>query len=160
MARRISASLFRHLMNLWPPYRGAGIRVRRIASDWTAVRVELRAGLFNRNYLGTHFGGSLFAMTDPFHVLMLLHVLGDDYLVWDLSSAIEYLKPGRGTVGADIRLEAGDVAAIRRDAAAGGRVVREFGVEIRDGEGELVATIRKQLYVRLKKRARPAAAAA
>jgi len=145
-------------MNLWPPYRGAGIRVRRIADDWCEVRVELRPRLFNRNYLGTHFGGSLFAMTDPFHVLMLLHVLGDDYVVWDQASAIDYLKPGRGVVAADLRLEAAEVETIRREAAGGDKVVREFGAEIRDRDGELVARVRKQLYVRLKKRLRAAAA--
>ena len=147
-------------MNLWPPYRGAGIRVRRIAEDWMSVRVELVSRLFNRNYLGTHFGGSLFSMTDPFHVLMLLHVLGEDYVVWDQASEIEYLRPGRGTVGADLRIEAAEVEAIRRAAAGGDKVVREFGAEIRDRDGELVARVRKQLYVRLNRRLRAPAAAA
>jgi len=147
-------------MNWWPPYRGAGIRVRRIASDWSEVRVELRARRLNRNYVGTHFGGSLFAMTDPFHTLMLLHILGEDYLVWDQSSTIDFLRPGRGTVASDIRLPGDVVESIRREAAAGEKVTREFGVEIRDGEGELVARVRKLLYVRLKKRLRPERAAA
>jgi acyl-coenzyme A thioesterase PaaI-like protein len=154
MARRISAGIFRLFMNFWPPYRGAGIRVRRIAADWSEVRVELVARRFNRNYFGTHFGGSLFAMADPFHALMLAHVLGDDYLVWDQASAIEYVKPGRGTVASEIRLAATDVDAIRSEAAGGAKVLREFGVEIRDGEGDLVACVRKQLYIRLKKRLR------
>ena len=76
----------RHLrwgMNLWPPFLGAGIRVRHIAPDWSEVRVELRQGLLNRNYVGTHYGGSLFSMTDPFYALMLMHLLGSRYLVWD-----------------------------------------------------------------------------
>jgi acyl-coenzyme A thioesterase PaaI-like protein len=147
-------------MNFWPPYRGAGIRVRRIAADWREVRVELLPRRFNRNYLGTHFGGSLFAMTDPFHVLMLLHVLGDDYVVWDQASSIDYVKPGRGVVAAEIRLAAADVEAIRREAAGGARVLRAFDAEIRDRDGELVARVRKQVYVRLKPRLRAAPAAA
>ena len=159
MARRVPARVFRLLMNLWPPYRGAGIRVRRIADDWSSVRVELRSQPFNRNYFGTHFGGSLFAMTDPFHALMLAHALGADYLVWDQSSTIDFLKPGRGTVAAELELAPADIEAIRREAAGGGRVVREFLVEVRDGDGELIARVRKQLYVRLKQRLRPAAAA-
>jgi hypothetical protein len=68
-------------MNLWPPFRGAGVRVRHIAPDWREAHVELKFGLLNRNYVGTHFGGSLYAMTDPFYMLMLIHLLGPDYVV-------------------------------------------------------------------------------
>ena len=158
MARRVPASVFRLLINLWPPYRGAGIRVRRIASDWTAVRVELRPQAFNRNFFGTHFGGSLFAMTDPFHVLMLVHVLGEDYLVWDQASSIEYLRPGRGIVAAELAVTPAEVEALKGATAGGDKVVREFLAEVRDRHGELIARVRKQVYVRLKKRLRPAAA--
>lgn len=134
----------RHLrwgMNLWPPFLGAGIRVRHIAPDWSEVRVELRQGLLNRNYVGTHYGGSLFSMTDPFYALMLMHLLGDRYLVWDQAASIEFLAPGRGTV--------------RAQAASGEKVLPAFDVEVRDAGGALVARVRKTLYVRLKPRYRP-----
>jgi acyl-coenzyme A thioesterase PaaI-like protein len=160
VARSINARLFRHLMNWWPPYRGAGIHVARISPDWHDVRVELRPGLRNRNYLGTHFGGSLYSMADPFWVLMLLHVLGDDYLVWDQAAEIEFLKPGRGTVTAEFHLDATLVAQLRRDAAGGAKLLPEFVTEILDPGGEVVARVRKRVYVRLKPRARPGARAA
>ena len=97
----------RHLrlgMNLWPPFLGAGIRVRHIAEDWSEVIVDLRHGLMNRNYVGTHYGGSLFSMTDPFYALMLMHLLGERYLVWDQAASIEFVAPGRGTVTARFAL--------------------------------------------------------
>ena len=119
MALRVSANLFRRVMNIWPPFRGAGIHVSRIADDWSHVRVELRAKLLNRNFVGTHFGGSLFAMTDPFHMLMLLHQLGDDYVVWDQASEIEFLQPGRGTVSAEIAIPPAELAALRAAASGG-----------------------------------------
>ena len=83
----MSPRLLRWGMNLWPPYLGAGIRVRSIAADWSEASVELRLGLLNRNYVGTHFGGSLFAMTDPFYALLLMHRLGERYLVWDQAAS-------------------------------------------------------------------------
>ena len=144
--------MFRILVNLWPPFRGAGIRVRLIASDWSEVRVELREELLNRNFVGTHFGGSLFAMADPFYMIMLLQLLGDDYVVWDQAAEIEYLKPGRGTVTAAFRLAPADVESLREAAVGGVRVLRDFPVEIKDASGEVVARVVKRLYVRQKKR--------
>jgi len=148
----------RHLrfgMNLWPPFLGAGIRVRHIAADWSEVIVDLRHGLMNRNYVGTHYGGSLFSMTDPFYALMLMHLLGDRYLVWDQAASIEFVAPGRGTVSAVFRLTKEEVEAIRAQAASGEKVLPEFDVEVRDADNALVARVHKTLYVRLKPRFRP-----
>ena len=141
-------------MNLWPPYLGAGIRVRDIAQDWSSATVELRSRVFNRNYVGTHFGGSLFAMTDPFYALLLMHRLGERYLVWDQAASIEFVAPARGTVSATFVLAEDRVQAIRAQAAGGEKVLPQFEDEIRDRAGELVARVRKTLYVRLKPRYR------
>jgi acyl-coenzyme A thioesterase PaaI-like protein len=148
----------RHLrfgMNLWPPFLGAGIRVRHIAEDWSEVIVDLRHGLMNRNYVGTHYGGSLFSMTDPFYALMLMHLLGERYLVWDRAASIEFLAPGRGTVTARFALSPQRVDEIRAQAASGEKVLPKFDVEVRDSDNALVARVRKTLYVRLKPRFRP-----
>jgi acyl-coenzyme A thioesterase PaaI-like protein len=160
MAPKLPPRLFRHFLNWWPPYRGAGIHVTAISPDWRDVRVELRPRRLNRNYYGTHFGGSLYAMADPFYVLMLAHLLGEDHQVWDQAAEIEFLKPGRGVVAAEFHLDAQHVERLRREAADGTKLLPEYVVEIRDGNGEIVARIRKRLYVRLKKRARPDAAVA
>lgn len=142
-------------MNLWPPFLGAGIRVRHIAEDWREVIVDLRHGLMNRNYVGTHYGGSLFSMTDPFYAVMLMHLLGERYLIWDQAASIEFVAPGRGTVSAAFRLAPDQVEAIRAQAASGEKVLPEFDVDVRDVAGALVARVHKTLYVRLKARYRP-----
>ena len=147
--------LIRWGINLWPPFLGAGIRVRHIAPDWSEVRVELRQGLLNRNAVGTHYGGSLFSMTDPFYALMLLHHLGERYLIWDQAASIDFVAPGRGTVRAIFQLTAEVVESIRARAQSGAKVLPEFDVEISDGAGALVARVHKTLYVRLKERYRP-----
>jgi acyl-coenzyme A thioesterase PaaI-like protein len=155
MAPRVSSRLFRHLINVWPPFRGAGIRVVALSTDWTYARVELRETVFNRNAVGTHFGGSLFAMTDPLYVLMLTRLLGEEYRILDQAADIEYLQPGRGIVTAEFRLEAQRIDDLRREAANGLKVLPEFLVEVRDQGGNVVARVRKRIYVRLKKHARP-----
>jgi len=151
----MSPRLLRWGMNLWPPFVGAGIRVRRIAGDWSEARVELRAGRLRRNFVGTHYGGSLFSMTDPFYALMLIHRLGDRYLVWDQAASIDFVAPGRGAVSAVFSLAEAQVQAIRDQAAGGQKVLPEFDVEVKDEAGELVARVKKTLYVRLKPRYRP-----
>src|SRR6201987_2934924 len=99
-----SPAHLRRLVNLWPPFLGAGIRIQHIAPDMKAVDVEMKLRFWNANYVGTHFGGSLFAMTDAFYMLMLMANLGPDYIVWDKAAPIRYRKPGRGTVRAEFRL--------------------------------------------------------
>jgi acyl-coenzyme A thioesterase PaaI-like protein len=151
----MSPRLLRWGMNLWPPFRGAGIRVRHIAEDWSEVRVELRAGRLKRNYVGTHYGGSLFSMTDPFYALMLIQRLGERYLVWDQAATIDFVAPGQGTVTARFFLSEEKTEEIRVQAAAGQKVLPQFDVEVKDAAGGLVARVRKTLYVRLKPRFRP-----
>ena len=151
----MSPRLLRWGMNLWPPFRGAGIRVRHIAPDWSEARVELREGWLNRNFVGTHYGGSLYSMTDPFYALMLMHRLGAQYLVWDQAATIEFISPGRGKVSARFLLEEGTLEEIKRQAAGGQKALPQFDVEIKDEAGQLVARVRKTVYVRLKPRYRP-----
>nr|WP_294867192.1 DUF4442 domain-containing protein [uncultured Pseudogulbenkiania sp.] len=146
-----SPRLVKTLINLWPPFLGAGIRVSRIATDWREVDVSLRLGLTNRNYVGVHFGGSLYAMTDPFFMLMLMNCLGRDYYVWDRAGRIDYLKPGRGRVNARFRLDEAQLAEIRHHTAGGEKYLPEMTVDVVDHGGEVVARVHKTLYVRRKK---------
>ena len=135
------------LLSWYPPYWGTGIKVR-VAPDFSAAEVRMTLRFYNRNYFGTHFGGSLYAMVDPIYVLLLSNRLGRGYSVWDQSSAIDFVKPGRGTVTA--RFELGDerLAAVR-EATAGGESYRPvWPVEIVDEAGEVVARIEKTIYVR------------
>lgn len=147
---KITPRRMRFLMNIWPPFLGAGIRVRSIAADFHEAHVELRQGWLNRNYVGTHFGGSLFAMTDPFYMLLLLQRLGGEYIVWDKDSRIRFLKPGRGTVHAVFRLPDAELREIRAQADNQGKCEPVFTIQVTDRDGEVVAEVIKTLYVRRK----------
>jgi acyl-coenzyme A thioesterase PaaI-like protein len=149
--RTFSARMLRHGLNLWPPFLFAGIHVAAIGDDFRSARVELRMRPWTRNYVGTHFGGSLFAMTDPFWMLLALHALGDGYIVWDRAATIEFEKPGRGTVHADFVLDDATLQELRAAAAGGDKVLRWFDTPVRDASGDVVALVRKQLYVRRKR---------
>jgi hypothetical protein len=121
----------RMLMNIWPPFLGAGIRVRRLQPDWKEIDVEMKLRRWNSNYVGTHYGGSLYSMTDPFFMLMLIENLGREYIVWDKAATIRFRKPGKGKVSATFRLSDEHIEEIRQALETQGKVDREFTVEIR-----------------------------
>ena len=141
---------FQALVNLYPPYLGAGVRLTHVADDFHAVEVRMGLHLWNRNYVGTHFGGSLFAMADPFFIIMLIELVGPSYVVWDKTGSIRFRKPGRGTVRARFEIPPERVREIRAAADAGGKVEPTFVVEIRDQQDEVVAEVEKLLSVRRK----------
>lgn len=145
---------FRRLMNLWPPFLFNGIRILHIHPDWSEVRVVLKLRPWNRNYVRTQFGGNLFSMTDPFWMLMAMHRLGPDYIVWDQAGSIEFIAPGREHVFAHFVLDDDAIDELRQAAAGGEKVLRWYAVDIKTRSGELIARVQKQLYVRLKKRLR------
>ena len=141
----------RMLLNIWPPFLGAGIRVRRLASDWKEIDVEMKLRWWNRNYVGTHYGGALYSMADPFFMVMLIENLGKDYIVWDKAASIRFRKPGRGTVSACFRLSDEQVGEIRQALNSQEKIERVFTVEVKDQSGSVVAEVEKLLHIRRKK---------
>jgi acyl-coenzyme A thioesterase PaaI-like protein len=150
LGRIMKHNILKFGMNIWPPFLGAGIRVKHIAADYREIVVSMKLRWYNRNYVGTHFGGSLAAMTDPFYMLMLVHLLGSEYTVWDKTSTIDYLAPGRGTVTARFTLRDDQLAEIKGKTANGEPYFPEFSVDIVNQSGELIAKVEKKLYVRKK----------
>ena len=153
MARKLSPGSLRRFMNVWPPYVGAGIHVTHIAPDWRSATVELNQRWYNRNFVGTHFGGSLYSMADPFFMLLLIRSLPDDYLVWDKSASIDFVAPGRGRVWARFEIADEDLAQILEMTQSGDKHLHLFKAEVRDKEGMVVARVEKIIYVRKKRSA-------
>jgi acyl-coenzyme A thioesterase PaaI-like protein len=135
-------------INFYPPLLGAGIRVRHNQSDDYTITVQLKLTRFNAGAMGTHFGGSLYAMCDPFYALIVLHHLGREYIVWDKAAAIQFLKPGRGTVTATFHLSPEQIAELRAQADRDGKIEPLFNVDVLDERGEVIAKVEKRLYIR------------
>jgi len=149
----VTPSRLRRVMNLWPPFLFSGIRVEAISADWRYARVRLKLRWYNRNYVKTQFGGALFAMVDPFWMILTLEALGRDYIVWDKAADIEFVAPGRSDVIAEIRIEDALLDEIRAATANGEKYLRWCDTEIKTADGELIARVRKQIYVRRKQNA-------
>lgn len=137
--------------NFWFPFFGAGIQIKEVSNDYHYMKVILKRKWYNANYVGTQFGGSMYAMTDPFYMIMLIQILGRDYIVWDKAAQIEFKKPGKTTLTAEFRLHAEQIHNIKKNTESGEKYIFDLPVDIFDNDKVIVATVQKTLYVRKKK---------
>ena len=144
------AKWLRRLMNLWPPFIGAGISVTRIDNDFRYAQVRMKLKWYNRNYMGTQYGGSLYSMTDAFYAIMIIRNLDNKYYVWDKSANIEYISPARGTVIANYRLDDQMIETIKNNTDEGQKFLYDIPVEILDQGNKLIAMVNKVIYIRKK----------
>lgn len=136
--------------NLWPPLLFSGIKITHISPDFREIKVRLKLRFWNANYVGTAFGGSLFAMSDAFYMVMLLQNLGKEYIVWDKAAHIKYLKPGKTDVTADFKITEEDLTFIRQTLENEEKMDWEKRVQIIDKEGVIIADVTRVLYIRKK----------
>ena len=141
--------LMLRLINIWPPLAAAGIHVRW-GSDMKSADVEMKLRPWNQNFVGTHYGGSLYSMTDPFYMLMLISNLSSEYIVWDKAAHIRFRKPGKGKVRAEFRLTDAQLDDIREQLRNLPKYEPTFLVEVKDEAGEVVAEVQKVLHIRKK----------
>lgn len=145
---KLTPGLLKFGLNIWGPYLGAGIRVEHISADWRKTRVSMKLRWYNTNIMKAHFGGSLYSMTDPHLMLMLMQVLGKEYQVWDKAAEIEFVAPGRGIVYSDLQILNKDLGSIYHHTKKGEKHFHQFDVDVVDTSGDLVATVKKVLYIR------------
>ena len=134
--------------NWFPAYRGTGARITYIAGDWREVHIRLPLSWRTRNYVGTIFGGSMYGALDPIYMIMLIKILGPDYVVWDKAATIRFRRPGRETLQAAFTIDEAQLTAIKETVAAGGKTERSFAVDLVNAAGEVHATCEKLLSIR------------
>jgi acyl-coenzyme A thioesterase PaaI-like protein len=137
------------LINFYPPLLGAGIRSKTI--DTNIIQVDMKLTALNRNIVGTHFGGSLYAMCDPWFMLILMRALGPDYVVWDKAAYIQFLLPGRGKVHATFEISEERIDQIRKQTEGDQKIEPTFEADVLDEDNQVVAHVQKLLYIRKKK---------
>ena len=137
-------------MNWYPPYLGAGVKVEYLSDDWRESRVSMCVRWYNRNAVGTHFGGSLYSMVDPHLMLQLMKLLGRDYIVWDKEADINFIKATKQKVTSVITITDDMLEDIKRNTADGHKYLPEYMVDIHDEDGQLIAQVKKTMYIRKK----------
>ena len=142
--------LERWRFNIFPAYRGTGGRVTYISSDRREVRVKLPLNWRTRNYVGTIYGGSLYGAVDPHYMVMLIRILGPEYVVWDKAASIRFLKPGRSTLYARLVIDDEELRTIKQALEHQKSIDRHYTIKLTDAAGVVHATVEKTIYIRRK----------
>ncbi|MDO6705031.1 DUF4442 domain-containing protein [Photobacterium sp. 1_MG-2023] len=156
MNRFYKPGIVKFALNIWPPFWGAGIRIRHISEDFRHVEICLKLRWWNKNANRTQYGGSIFSLTDPVYALMLMGILGKEYYVWDKQAEVDFLKPGQTDLNAVFQISDACVEDIKHSTALGEKHFPEFIVNVTDTRGEIVARVKRVLYVRKKPQYRSA----
>jgi len=154
-AHSISPNILRRIGNMWLPFWGAGIVIHKVSDDYRYIEVIMRLRWYNKNYVGTHFGGSMYAMTDPFYMMMLINNLGKSYIVWDKGACIDFVQPGRGKLTAIFELNDSIIEDVKANTESGEKYIFHLPVDIKNENDEIVASVKKTLYVRKKRKQSP-----
>jgi hypothetical protein len=147
MPESFQTKLYKWGFNIYPAYRGTGGWITYIASDWREIRVKLPLSWQTRNYVGTIFGGSLYAAVDPFYMIMLIKNLGPDYVVWDKAASIRFKRPGRGTLFARFCLGEKELLDIKTGLRHSEKLDRRYLIELNDNSGVMHASVEKTIFI-------------
>lgn len=137
-------------ISFYGPYLGAGVKLDDMSKDYRHAKVSMPLTFYNKNYMGTQFGGSLYSMVDPWYMLMLIKNLGKNYIVWDKGANIQFKKPGKGKVYAEFTLKQEIIDEIKTYVEANTKMDYTFKVEVKDEKGTLICQVDKVVYIRKK----------
>ncbi len=137
-------------MRLWPPLWFTGIYYEHISEDFKHMRVAMALRFYNKNLHGIQFGGNLFSMVDPCHLMMLLRNIGASYHILDKAAEVEFIKPGKSKVTADCIVTDDDLEDIYKHTANGEKYFKNFTILIKDTQQEIIAKVIKTVYIRKK----------
>ena len=150
LSKLLTPSVAKFLLNSWPPFWGAGIKITEISQDFRQVNVKLKLRWWNKNANRTQYGGSIFSLTDPIYALMLMRILGHQYYVWDKQAIINFIKPGTTDLFAEFVISQGQLDAILQQTVTGDKYFPIFDIHIKNAQGEVVSQVQRTLYVRKK----------
>lgn len=142
--------LLRWRFNLIPAFWGTGAKLTFLASDFREAEIRLPLSWRTRNYVGTIFGGSMYAAVDPIYMVLLIHILGPDYVVWDKAATIRFRKPGRSTLHARFTVPSEDTDNIRKVLETTKSIERTYTIDLQDAQGVTCASVEKLIYIRKK----------
>lgn len=148
---KINKRLLYKLINLYPAFIGGGIKVK-VSEDVKTIEAKIKLRFWNRNLVGTQYGGTMFSMCDAPFFLLMMENLGPEYIVWDRSASITFKKPGRGDVYARFFMPDDVYDGIKSELEKTDKTTRDVIVDITDRDGSIIATVTKNVYIRKKKR--------
>jgi acyl-coenzyme A thioesterase PaaI-like protein len=141
------SKLNRFIINFFPAYRRTGARIYFLSGDWKEIHIRLGLNWKTRNYVGSVFGGSIYGALDPLYMIQLMKILGKNYVVWDKSATIKFLKPIKKNVYARFLITSDILTKIITKVKAHQRYSVDLSINFQDENGIIYAEVIKTLYI-------------
>jgi hypothetical protein len=147
----ISEKALKWVIRFYPPLFFQRIWVKSFAKDFKGANVSIKKSVFNKNYNGSIFGGTIFAAADPFYPLLFHQIFlrrGHKVIVWLKSAQIQYLKPAVTDLHFNITIDDETITEAERMLNADGKFIKIFPIEIFDKYDNLCVTVFAEAYAR------------
>lgn len=141
-------TLFKYGFNWSPMYRRSVGKLTHVSEDLLQVDIKLPLNYKNRNFVGSTFGGSLFSALDPIPMIQLLHILGDNYVVWDKSAQVRFKRPGRETLYASFIYTKKEIEDIKQQVALHNEIdITKINAFTTKNSDATICEVSKTMYV-------------
>ncbi|MBL7778184.1 MAG: DUF4442 domain-containing protein [Chitinophagales bacterium] len=137
----------RWAFNWWPCIWCTGGKVEFIAADYKELHVSIKLNIRTRNRVGTVYGGSIYSSVDPYFMLLLMEVLGKNYVVWDKGASMKFVRPITEKVKCRFLITDDLVEELKQRVAENGEHSFDLPLQYEDDNGKVYAVFTKQLYV-------------
>ena len=144
------ATLFRVMFNMSPMYKRSCGKIIFTSDDLHVVKIKIPLSYKNRNYVGSIFGGSLFAATDPIYMIQLMQILGKEYVVWDKKTNIKFKRPAYENAFATFEFTSSEINEILQRVQSENEIDYTKILLITDKNGTVFAELDKTLYISTK----------
>ncbi|MCO5280720.1 MAG: DUF4442 domain-containing protein [Chitinophagales bacterium] len=137
----------RRAFNFWPCIWCTGSKVTFISGNWQELHVSLSLNWRTRNRVGTVFGGSIYSSVDPYFMLLLMEILGKDFVVWDKAASMKFIRPITDEVKCKFYISDELIEEIKNTIAERNEFTFELPLKYEDDAGNVYAVFTKSVYV-------------
>ena len=117
-----------------------------VSGDFKELHVQLKLNIRTRNRVGTVYGGSIYSSVDPYFMLMMMEILGKDYVVWDKGATMKFIRPITDKVKCRFLISDELVEKVKSEIATNGQYVFDMPLQYEDEEGKVYAVFNKTIY--------------
>lgn len=141
----------RRLLELYPPFFLMGVRIRDVHPQYRSMKAILPLRWYGKNFHGTMYGGFIASVSDPLAALLCLKIFRK-VEVWTKKHEVEFLRPAKSELTFMVEVSEQDVQEIQTQLDKEGRATHEFSFPCVDRHGRVIAQIRNQVFLRLRRK--------
>ncbi len=145
--RRLKFIPPQRLLELYPPFFFMGVKVKHVSPDHRRLCIAVPLRWYGTNQYGSMFGGFVCAVSDPLPALLCSRLF-PEHEIWTRKNCVEFLKPARGMIEAEITVSDDDVAKIEDGLSRHGRISHAFEFTFFDRHRVEIAHVKNTVFLR------------